>query len=188
MPRIPLPLIAEDISTFARSMRTQLAGRTETPGHLELLNILARSAGHRNFQHLRAQTAAGDRLDNPAARPVPDRVDFCLVERVAGHFDRHGALLRWPGKRSHQQLCLWALWAHVAARRSYREAEINALLQARHRFGDHALLRRELCDAGLLSRTPDGRCYRRIERKPPVEAAALTRHLAARSAGTGDAS
>jgi hypothetical protein len=43
------------------------------------------------------------------------------------------------------------------------------------------LLRRELCDHDLLTRTADGRQYRRVERPPSPEALALIRHLAAHS-------
>jgi Uncharacterized protein conserved in bacteria (DUF2087) len=53
------------------------------------------------------------------------------------------------------------------------------MLKARHLFGDHALLRRTLFDGGLVSRSVDGREYRR-ERKPPAEAIALIQYLSAR--------
>ena len=39
MSRTSLPFNANDISTLARSLRTQLAERNEAPGHVELLNI-----------------------------------------------------------------------------------------------------------------------------------------------------
>lgn len=185
MSRPSLPLIAEDISAFAKSMRAQFVGREAPPGHVELLNMLARSAGHRNFQHFRANAAARARLEN-----LPEQanlVDHRKVERVAGHFDATAVLLRWPAKHSHQQLCLWGLWAHFPSGQCYGELEVNALLRTRHRFGDPALLRRALCDAGLVSRTPDGRSYRRIERKPPTDAVALIRHLGTRSARPGAA-
>lgn len=184
MARNYLPLNADDISAFAKSMRAQLAGRIPAPSHVELLNMLARSAGHRNFQHFRANAAARERLAHPPEQAEP--VDYHRVERVAGHFDSNAVLLRWPAKRSHQQLSLWELWAHFSAGQNQNEAEVNALLKRRHRFGDHALLRREMCDAGLLSRTHDGRSYRRIERKPPAEAVALIGHLALRSTATGE--
>jgi hypothetical protein len=178
--RTPIAFAAPDISAVARSLRSQLAGREAPPGHVELLNMLARSTGHRNFQHFRAQSLARDRLAADAA-PAEAAVDHRLVERVAGHFDREGRMLRWPGRTSHQQLCLWWLWAGFPAGRSLCEAEVNAHLKARHLFGDHAILRRSLCDAGLLARTPDGRVYRRVERRPPPEATALIRHLKARA-------
>ncbi len=57
---------------------------------------------------------------------------------------------------------------------------MNEIIKARHLFGDHAILRRSLCNSGLLARTPDGRVYRRVERRPTADAAALIRRL-----GTG---
>jgi hypothetical protein len=178
--RTPIAFAAPDISVLAKSLRNQLAGRDRLPGHLELLNMLARSTGHRNFQHFRAQSLAQARLD--AGAPAEAPVDHRLVERIAGHFDRKGGMLRWPGRTRHQELALWWLWAGFPAGRSLAESEVNAHLKARHLFGDHAILRRSLCDSGLLSRTPDCRVYRRVERQPPPEAAALIRHLKARVA------
>jgi hypothetical protein len=180
MSRTPLPLVASDISAFAKSLRGQLAGLTAAPSHVELLNMLARSTGYRNFQHFRAQAVACGRLDEQASGDGWEPVDYRRVERVAGHFDQNAVLLRWPARRSHQELCLWELWSRFEAGRSYGEKAVNAVLEARHGFGDHALLRRELCDAGLLSRTRDGRDYRRVEVRPSAEGAALIRHLAGR--------
>jgi hypothetical protein len=179
MPRTPIAFAAPDISALAKSLRNQLAGHSAPPGHVELLNMLARSTGHRNFQQLRAQALARGR---PAAgaRPAEAPADQRRVERVAGHFDSDGRMIRWPARTSHQQLGLWWLWAQFPAGRVLAEAEVNAHLNARHLFGDHAILRRSLCDARLLSRTRDGSAYRRIERRPPADAAALIRHLKVR--------
>jgi hypothetical protein len=47
------------------------------------------------------------------------------------------------------------------------------MLRSWHDYEDFALLRRELCDLGLLRRTPDGRLYREIAHDMPEEAAAL---------------
>jgi hypothetical protein len=179
--KTPIAFAAPDISVLAKSLRSQLAGREDPPGHVELLNMLARSTGHRNFQQLRAQSLARERLAADADAPEA-AVDHRLVERVARHFDRAGAMLRWPGRTAHQQLALWWLWAEFPADRSLDEAEVNAHLRKRHLFGDHAILRRSLCDSGLLSRTRDGRVYRRVERRPTPEAAALIRYLKARAA------
>jgi hypothetical protein len=79
--------------------------------------------------------------------------------------------------------CLWALWSQIPASRTFTEDELNQRLRALHLFGDHALLRRELCDHDLLSRTADGSQYRRVERQPSPEGLALIRHLAARTGG-----
>ena len=67
-------------------------------------------------------------------------------------------------------------------------AKLVALAVAGKKFvvlvlaGFGALLRRLLCDHGLMTRTRDGRIYRRIEQKPPAEAVALIRALAPRLA------
>ncbi|MBN9332305.1 MAG: DUF2087 domain-containing protein [Devosia sp.] len=170
-------LTIADLSAFARSLREALAGR-ETPseraaplGHVEMLNLLSKSAGYRNYQHFRAEGAA--RLSSPA-EPEPD---LDLVERVARHFDGRGVLMRWPAKAGLQPLCLWALWSRMEAGRNYSDAEMTALLNAWASFGDHALLRRSLVSLGYAVRTKDGRIYCRVEQKPPVEFSPLLRRV-----------
>jgi hypothetical protein len=74
------------------------------------------------------------------------------------------------------------LWSRLPPRQAYSEAEINRALNGEHAFGDHALLRRELVDQGLVRRTADGREYRRVEQAPPADAVALIRHLGPRRA------
>lgn len=185
MSKTSLPYSAGDISALARSLRTQLAGRTEPPGHVEWLNMLAKAVGCRNFQHFRVQateqTTAPDRLGATVDGAPP--ADPVRVLKVARCFDAAGALLRWPPKRSERDLCLWVLWSRIAAGQVMAEGEVNRLLRDAHHFGDHALLRRELCDFGLLDRTRDGSVYRRVEQRPPPEALALIRRLKAASAG-----
>ena len=53
MTKDTLPLPVPDLSAFARSLRKELTAAPEVPSHLALMNMLARSAGFRNFQHLR---------------------------------------------------------------------------------------------------------------------------------------
>lgn len=178
MSRTLIPFHADDVSALARALKGELAKFDHAPGHVELLNVLARSTGYRNFQHMRAQNEARERLEQPAT--VEAAIDYARLGRLARYFDANGRLTRWPGKHSPRVTCLWVLWSHIAPRQVYSEAEINAVLNAWHLFGDHALLRRDLCDTGLMVRTPDGREYRRVEQAPPAEAVALIRHLAAR--------
>ncbi|MGE4297360.1 MAG: DUF2087 domain-containing protein [Desulfovibrionaceae bacterium] len=189
MSRTHLPLHTADLAVFARSLRVQLAGRGQVPSHLELMNMLARSAGYRNFQHLRAEAMAlgpdaqapAPEADAPVSAPaVPSAEDMARARRVARHFDAQGRLMRWPGKQSQRVPCLWALWAAMPPRESLTEPQVNALLEAGHSFGDAALLRRWLCDMHLMTRTRDGREYRRVERQPPPDALELMRLLAAR--------
>lgn len=179
MTRTVFPFRADDISALAKALRGQLAACGHLPGHVELLNMLARAGGYRNYQHLRASTEArGEPAEGIAAEPaVADPVDPKRVERVARLFDAEGRLTRWPGKASHRKLCLWVLWSGLAAGRTFAERKVNDRLNARHLFADHALLRRHLVDEGMVWRTPDGRAYRRIEQRPPAEALALIGRL-----------
>lgn len=178
MSRTPLPFAVTDLSAFARALAGELATHDGRPGHVELLNMLARAGGFRNYQHLHAQTETLDGLATPPPAAVP--IDTARLTRVARYFDDAGRLARWPGKAGHRPDCLWVLWSHLPARASMHEREVNARLAERHLFGDHALLRRELVDGGWMTRTYDGRDYRRVEKAPPAEAIALIRLLAAR--------
>lgn len=176
MSRVMLPYAVSDISALAKTMSRELAAAEGRPGHVQLLNMLARAAGFRNYQHFRAGAEAA-----PAVTPKPppaSAADLALVERVARHFDTEGRLLRWPSRDSHVRLALWALWARLEAGWVYSEAGISAVLKDLNAFGDHALLRRALVDYGLVTRTADCREYRRIEQAPPVDALALIRRLA----------
>lgn len=180
MSRTALPFYAEDISAFARSLNAQLTNSDHNPSHVELLNMLARSAGFRNFQHFRAQADARERLESPGtAAPV---VDFALVQMLTRYFDAKGVLSRWPSKFSHREPCVWVLWSRLSPREVYTEQQINQLLQANHLFGDHVLLRRQLIDLGLVTRTADGREYRRVERRPSADVVELIRCLTKRVA------
>lgn len=186
MSRQIIPYIADDMSALARALEGELARADfivadKPPGHVVMLNMLARAAGCRNFQHFRAQAEARVRLENPVpAAPAEPPVDFVKVERVARYFDAAGGLTRWPGKHTDRVACLWVMWSRLPARAVLSEPAVNEALKAAHRFGDHVLLRRELVDLGLLARTPDGREYRRVEQAPPPEARALIRHLSGR--------
>ena len=55
MSRTPIAFASADISALARSLKEQLAALGETPSHVQMLNMLAKSAVYRNFQHLKAE-------------------------------------------------------------------------------------------------------------------------------------
>ena len=172
-----IPLFAEDITAFARSLSSELKAAEGSPSHLELLNMLARSCGHRNYQHLRASAAARSRLASPDEVVA---VDFTRIARLSKYFDAEGLLIRWPTTFSIQDACLWVLWSRLPARLIMTERELNDRVKAEHLFGDHAILRRELVERGLLSRTLDCREYERIERRPAGEIVALIKQVSAR--------
>lgn len=176
MPREALPLWVDDMSTFAKSLRTQLIkhfeARAEPPGHQTLLNMLARASGGRNLQQLKAQPAV-------APRGVQS-LDVELTElgrRALHQFDEQGRLIRLPAKRFVLLLVLWGLWMRFDAKRPYLESEVNQILNAWHCFGDHCSLRRDLVTQGLLARTADSSVYTKLPARPNAEAAALMRTL-----------
>lgn len=191
MTRELTPLHAADLSTFAKALRTQLAARIDSgaglPGHVEMLNLLARAAGHRNLQALKAARPAPHA--EPAAATPPrwhgpkHPALGPAADRVLRLFDGHGRLQRWPARRAEQVLALWCLWLPFDGKRRYSEREVNELLNAHHAFGDHCLLRRELVELKLLARTPGGAEYRKLAARPDEETAALLRAVRQRAAG-----
>jgi hypothetical protein len=184
MSRTQIAFASADISALARSLKEQLTTLGETPSHVQMLNMLAKSAGYRNFQHLKAEAEAA-----PVARatvvpqpPASEPINEARVARALNYFGPGGRLVSWPAKTSHQELCLWVLWARYPAREVMDERGISAWLNAHHDFGDPAILRRTMVTMGLVTRTQDGREYRRVERKPPPELGPLLARLNARAA------
>ena len=61
MPRELVPLHTDDLSAFTRVLADELGD--DAPSHLSLMNMLARAAGFRNYQHLRASVRSHERLE-----------------------------------------------------------------------------------------------------------------------------
>ncbi|MDH4439695.1 MAG: DUF2087 domain-containing protein [Rhizobium sp.] len=166
---------APDLSALAKSLKRELEARADKPGHVELLNMLTRAVGFRNYQHFKSSRAAEERLSRPVAVEPEPPVDFRRVELTARCFAGTDVLVRWPGKLNQQQLALWVMWSYLPAGEDLAEKTVNAVLARHNGFGDHVLLRRELVNMGLVTRTQDCRLYRRVEKRPPAEARALIR-------------
>ena len=165
MSRTLVPLVTPDVSNFAKTLKALLDARAASgqplPTHLELLNLLARGAGWRNYQALRAASVAP-----PPKAPTPASDLSDLTRKTLAQFDAQGRLTRLPTKRSMQQLAMWALWTRFEARRRYSEKEVNTLLQLWHHFADPATLRREMVGMGLLARLDDCSQYWKLNPKP----------------------
>ncbi len=174
MPREPIPFAVADLSLFARSLRRAFAARETSPlpSHVEMLNLLARAAGHRNLQALQAS-----RRVPVAPLAVEDRTPLAPLsehaKKVLRQFDSRGRLRQWPSKFSVQRLAMWILWMRFDMRRVYAEKEVNAVLKEANAFGDHVTLRRELVNHRLMVRTDDCREYRKLAARPDAEARAL---------------
>ncbi len=212
MTRTAVPYSAPDLSALARLLERALADHQIThgrlPGHVEMMNLLARGAGKRNLQQLQAD-AARDALSAPAEAAAPpaapsndawfdspelldpattpnlEAMTPRLSERAARTlkcFDFSGRLTRWPPKLSQQRLAMWVLWTRFDARRVYTEAEVNQVLKAWHVYGDHATLRRELINHLLMTRKSDCSEYRKTPQWPDDEVQGLLRALRKRQA------
>ena len=181
MSRLPLAFAVPDATLFARSLgqalKTRHTAGSPPPGHVELLNLMARALGHRNLQSLQAGVAAAPpalptpplaREDRPAPPALSDNARKALMQ-----FDSRGRLLRWPTKYSIQTLAMSVLWTLFDGRRVYTEKQVNEVLKAANAFGDHATLRRELINHRLMSREPDCSAYRKLPVRPDAETRAL---------------
>ncbi len=178
-PRSPLSVVVPDLSLFAKALGQSLQSRHAAggppPGHVELLNLLARALGHRNLQALRASAAVAALPTAPLAaedRPPPAKLSD-NARKALLQFDSRGRLLRWPVKYSVQALAMWVLWTLFDGRRVYTEREVNEVLKAANAFGDHATLRRELINHRLMARKSDCSEYRKLPVRPDAEARAL---------------
>ncbi len=172
-----------DVSAFARTLGQALHARHATrpapPGQVELLNLIARAQGQRNWQSLRQslRSARGSTSAPSPSTPAPSfSAQPALSEharKALGQFDDQGRLIRWPVKFSVQKLVLWVLWTRFDARRVYAERQVNAILGAANLFSDPATLRRELVNHGLMARKSDCSEYRKQPARPDDEARAL---------------
>ncbi len=81
---------------------------------------------------------------------------------LKNYLDEEGRLKEWPSKRNKGKFQLLAL-EYLATKfepgLTYTEKEVNLLLKQHHTFGDHAMLRRELFEKGLINRERDGSAY-----------------------------
>ena len=178
MSRPAFALAITDLSAFARSVRGQLAPLGPVPGHLEMLNILSRAAGYRNFQHLRAEAEETPAVPTETAPTLPaPAADLDKVAKLARYFDAEGVLRSWPARTNHQSLAMWVMWSRLPPRQQFSEIAISEMLDLWHGFGDRALLRRSMIDGRLVERTRDGRAYWRVEREPPPELSPLLKRI-----------
>jgi len=202
MTRTALPYSAPDLSALARLLERALLDHHVThdrlPNHVEMMNLLARGAGHRNLQALQAAAAP---LPGPVPAPAPVVADAWFdapeiaepalpaapaapvlsahAKKALEQFDAAGRLAHWPPKLSVQRLVMWVLWTRFDARRVYTEPEVNRILKGWHTWGDHVTLRRELINHRLMTRKSDCSEYRKLPLEPDDEVRALLQALRA---------
>ena len=197
MTRTALPYSAPDLSALARLLERALLDHHVThgrlPGHVEMMNLLARGAGFRNLQALQAAATPAAAAPSPVVADAwfdaPAIVDAeteappaapalsAHAKKALEHFDAAGRLERWPQKLSVQRLAMWVLWTRFDARRVYTEREVNQILKAWHLYGDHVTLRRELINHQLMTRKSDCSEYRKLALEPDDEVRTLLQAL-----------
>jgi hypothetical protein len=165
MSRDVIELTISDLSQFCKTLRADLP---QAPGHAQMLGLIAKAAGYRNYQHLKARNAP-----KPAA-------DQKQVDRALRCFDARGLFASWPARVGTQLLCVWAIWARLPPREVLNERQISACIDELCSLRDAARVRRTLVEMKLFERTRDGSAYRRLERPVPPEAEALIAALKAR--------
>lgn len=172
MTKTATPLVVPDVSSFARGLARALATREGAPppplGHVEMMNLIARAAGYRNLQALKAAPLPAPPAAVAQALPLSDN-----ARRTLAQFDAQGRLVRWPTKFTIQAMAMWVLWTRFDGKRVYTEREVNAILRAANTFGDHVTLRRELVNHRRLARTSDCAEYRKLPGRPTDEVRAL---------------
>lgn len=83
---------------------------------------------------------------------------------IKNFIDNTGKIKSWPSKHDLKVQVLEYLADKFEYDRFYNEKEVNSIIDSYHTFGDYFLLRRELIDHKLLSRTRDGsRYWRTVE-------------------------
>ncbi len=86
-----------------------------------------------------------------------------IPKAIRGFFDGD-KLKQWPGKYSKKLLCIEYIAEKIEAGKEFSDAEIKEVLNEWHTFNDPATLRRELIEAKVLDRSPDGRLYWKVEK------------------------
>jgi len=174
-----LAFVAPSISALAKSLCEQFASAGAAPSHLQMLNWLARGAGHRNYQAFRAAAVAAPTVvsepTKPAVRLEKSAALSAHATKALMQFDEAGRLVRWPSKFAVQRFAMWALWMRFDASRVYTEREVNTLLNAWATFGDPVTLRRELINMKLLARKSDCSAYWKEPQRPDEEMQAFLR-------------
>jgi hypothetical protein len=132
----------------------QIAGATglPTPTVVKALQRLTKggliSTGHDGLQADEAAFKDAVREGRPEREPLhpdPDR------DAVLKSFIRDGRLTHFPTVPAKFQIVLEYVVTSFEPGRTYPEPEVNDILN--HYHADHATLRRQLVDAGLLTRT-----------------------------------
>lgn len=166
-----LELLASHHELFAQELITKLdVSQPTVSRHLKQLrsaNLITEQRGNDANKSYQLNPETIERLFHTLTQLLSTenaeliQRDARLTQPVAlrRFLDRDARVTTWPSKQKDQQAVLDYLIAKFALGQDYTEAQVNALLNQWHTYGNPAYLRRSLVDAGLLQRTPDGARY-----------------------------
>lgn len=138
-----------------------------------MLNVKEQDNGLRPFCHEENRRLISSFFHHPVIHqlmqlPDPEKmIDF--IADIPKNYNRvNEIMLRFldgerikqiPVKAAHKNYVLRYLASKFEPGKDYTEAQVNAVIDQWHTFGDYFILRRELADSGLLRRLPNGLKY-----------------------------
>lgn len=84
-----------------------------------------------------------------------------MKKYLKNFLDEEGWIKQWPPKRAAQLEVIEFIASKFPHGSEFSEAGLNAEIKKMHTFGDWAILRREMCDAGYFVRDKNGTVYQR---------------------------
>ncbi len=174
--------------TAKRVAETTVVGAESQASQAPSSELVLTPPANKPTHYLQARAAAKSEFAQEAdvlRELAPDLSDAqrLAVWRALSYFDRKGRLLRWPAKRSIADQVIWPLWMRLDASARFTEGEITAILAQLNAFHDPVTLRRELINAKLVQREPNGAAYwRNADAQPTAEVQALMKAVAHRVA------
>lgn len=167
MPKEYIPFACPDISRLAKSIKKEIDKSEKKPSHVEILNILARESGFRNFQQMRAQAEPTQSAKDKSFKETG--IGLQNLQKLKRYLDDKARVKTLPSKQSLQIMIVYYIWAFIAADTKYTEIGLNHLLNRFHTFGDAALLRRFMFELGLVSRSNNCQDYEKLLPEVPTE-------------------
>lgn len=139
----------------------------------QMLNIKEGDVGFRPYSEEANRLLISGFFNHPVIGQImklPDReamIDFIAdqaksydtVNEIVLRFLDKERIKRLPVKGTHKFYVLKYLASKFETGKDYTEAQVNAVIDEWHTFGDYFILRRELIDSGLLKRLPNGSKY-----------------------------
>jgi len=77
--------------------------------------------------------------------------------------DDKGRVVKWPAKKSMKIEVIQYIGQYFQQGRTYKEKEVNDIINKWHTYGDYFMLRRGLVDYKILARTRNGSAYWKLE-------------------------